>query len=211
MRDAWRRDGCTIQWINSAVAFRRVPSTEYRVSSWKVGFSSWENRVSSWTVRETGIFSAQNSNFSHFVARTCRLDTRFPGLEIRNFPNVQTQNSHGTFRSQLDTRPKVTLNIVRNVLTKYTLCISAIILLQSPTDTLQCMRRMASFIEISSRLTVSASLIKATGTAGKFSIVPLLLNVGSGVGLLAVVSSSSYPQLMILKYFVHRRFAIFCK
>ena len=32
-------------------------------------------------------------------------------------------------------------------------------------------------------------LIKATGTAGKFSVVPLLLNVGSGVGLLAVVSS----------------------
>ena len=37
-------------------------------------------------------------------------------------------------------------------------------------------------------------LIKSTGKAGKFSIVPLLLNVGSGVGLLAVVSFSSFPQ-----------------
>jgi hypothetical protein len=31
-------------------------------------------------------------------------------------------------------------------------------------------------------------IIKVTGRAGKFSIVPLLLNIGSGIGLLAVVS-----------------------
>ena len=32
-------------------------------------------------------------------------------------------------------------------------------------------------------------VIKVTGQAGKFSIVPLLLNLGSGLGLLAIVSS----------------------
>jgi hypothetical protein len=32
-------------------------------------------------------------------------------------------------------------------------------------------------------------IIKVTGRAGKFDVVPLLLNIGSGVGLLAVVSS----------------------
>lgn len=31
-------------------------------------------------------------------------------------------------------------------------------------------------------------IIKVSGTAGKFSIVPLLLNLGSGLGLLAIVS-----------------------
>jgi P2X purinoceptor 4 len=31
-------------------------------------------------------------------------------------------------------------------------------------------------------------IIKVTGTAGKFSIVPLLLNIGSGIGLLAVAT-----------------------
>ena len=31
-------------------------------------------------------------------------------------------------------------------------------------------------------------LIRVTGTGGKFSIVPLLLTIGSGIGLLAVVS-----------------------
>jgi hypothetical protein len=31
-------------------------------------------------------------------------------------------------------------------------------------------------------------IIKVTGRAGKFSIVPLLLNIGSGIGLLAIVS-----------------------
>ena len=31
-------------------------------------------------------------------------------------------------------------------------------------------------------------VLKVTGQAGKFSVVPLLLNVGSGLGLLAVVS-----------------------
>ena len=32
------------------------------------------------------------------------------------------------------------------------------------------------------------SLVRVTGEAGKFSIVPLLLTIGSGIGLLAVVS-----------------------
>jgi len=32
-------------------------------------------------------------------------------------------------------------------------------------------------------------LIKVSGKAGKFAIVPLLLNIGSGIGLLAIVSS----------------------
>jgi len=32
-------------------------------------------------------------------------------------------------------------------------------------------------------------IIKVSGEAGKFAIVPLLLNIGSGVGLLAIVSS----------------------
>ena len=32
-------------------------------------------------------------------------------------------------------------------------------------------------------------VIKVSGDAGKFSIVPLLLNIGSGIGLLAIVSS----------------------
>ena len=31
-------------------------------------------------------------------------------------------------------------------------------------------------------------VIKVTGEAGKFSPVPLLLNLGSGLGLLAIVS-----------------------
>jgi len=33
-------------------------------------------------------------------------------------------------------------------------------------------------------------IIKVTGTAGKFSVIPLLLNIGSGIGLLAIVSRS---------------------
>ena len=33
-------------------------------------------------------------------------------------------------------------------------------------------------------------IIKVTGKAGKFSLVPLLLNLGSGVGLLAIVSTT---------------------
>ena len=32
-------------------------------------------------------------------------------------------------------------------------------------------------------------IIKVNGEAGKFSVVPLLLNLGSGLGLLAIVSS----------------------
>jgi len=32
-------------------------------------------------------------------------------------------------------------------------------------------------------------IIKVSGEAGKFAVVPLLLNIGSGVGLLAIVSS----------------------
>jgi len=31
-------------------------------------------------------------------------------------------------------------------------------------------------------------IIKVSGEAGKFAIVPLLLNIGSGIGLLAIVS-----------------------
>ena len=31
-------------------------------------------------------------------------------------------------------------------------------------------------------------VIKVTGQAGKFNVVPLLLNIGSGLGLLAIVS-----------------------
>jgi len=31
-------------------------------------------------------------------------------------------------------------------------------------------------------------IIKVSGQAGKFAIVPLLLNIGSGIGLLAIVS-----------------------
>jgi len=31
-------------------------------------------------------------------------------------------------------------------------------------------------------------IIKVSGTAGKFNIIPLLLNIGSGIGLLAIVS-----------------------
>ena len=31
-------------------------------------------------------------------------------------------------------------------------------------------------------------LVKVTGIAGKFGIIPLLLNIGSGIGLLAIVS-----------------------
>jgi hypothetical protein len=34
-------------------------------------------------------------------------------------------------------------------------------------------------------------IIKVTGRAGKFSIVPLLLNIGSGIGLLAIVCEHS--------------------
>jgi len=32
-------------------------------------------------------------------------------------------------------------------------------------------------------------IIKVTGKAGKFGIIPLLLNIGSGIGLLAIVSA----------------------
>ena len=32
-------------------------------------------------------------------------------------------------------------------------------------------------------------VIHVTGEAGKFSVVPLLLNIGSGLGLLAIVSN----------------------
>ena len=32
-------------------------------------------------------------------------------------------------------------------------------------------------------------VLKVTGQAGKFSVVPLLLNIGSGLGLLAIVST----------------------
>ncbi len=35
-------------------------------------------------------------------------------------------------------------------------------------------------------------VIKVTGQAGKFSIVPLLLNLGSGLGLLAIVSGFTF-------------------
>jgi len=34
-------------------------------------------------------------------------------------------------------------------------------------------------------------IIKVTGTAGRFYIIPLLLNIGSGIGLLAIVSMST--------------------
>jgi len=34
-------------------------------------------------------------------------------------------------------------------------------------------------------------IIKVSGEAGKFAIVPLLLNIGSGIGLLAIVRTSS--------------------
>jgi len=34
-------------------------------------------------------------------------------------------------------------------------------------------------------------IIKVSGTAGRFGIIPLLLNIGSGIGLLAIVSQPS--------------------
>ncbi len=34
-------------------------------------------------------------------------------------------------------------------------------------------------------------IIKVSGYAGKFNIVPLLMNVGSGIGLLALVSDQT--------------------
>ena len=51
-------------------------------------------------------------------------------------------------------------------------------------------------------------VLKVTGRAGKFSVVPLLLNLGSGVGLLAIVST-----LFIGVFGVHtlgHRFFILC-
>jgi len=41
-------------------------------------------------------------------------------------------------------------------------------------------------------------IIKVSGTAGKFSIIPLLLNIGSGIGLLAIVSSTSVVVTTLL-------------
>ena len=38
-------------------------------------------------------------------------------------------------------------------------------------------------------------VVKVTGRAGKFSVVPLLLNIGSGLGLLAVVSTPSFGSV----------------
>jgi len=34
-------------------------------------------------------------------------------------------------------------------------------------------------------------IIKVSGNAGKFGVIPLLLNIGSGIGLLAIVSIST--------------------
>ena len=42
-------------------------------------------------------------------------------------------------------------------------------------------------------------VIKTTGRAGKFSMVPLLLSLGSGLGLLAIVSINT-------EYFMSRLF-----
>jgi len=42
-------------------------------------------------------------------------------------------------------------------------------------------------------------IIKVSGAAGKFAIVPLLLNIGSGIGLLAIVRTSVVvTQLLLL-------------
>jgi len=41
-------------------------------------------------------------------------------------------------------------------------------------------------------------IIKVSGQAGKFAIVPLLLNIGSGIGLLAIVSL----LLLLLLFFL---------
>lgn len=35
-------------------------------------------------------------------------------------------------------------------------------------------------------------IVRVTGKAGKFNIIPLLLNIGSGIGLLAIVSTRRY-------------------
>ena len=40
-------------------------------------------------------------------------------------------------------------------------------------------------------------IIKVTGTAGKFGIIPLLLNIGSGIGLLAIVSPAELAPLEV--------------
>ena len=40
-------------------------------------------------------------------------------------------------------------------------------------------------------------IIKVTGTAGKFGIIPLLLNIGSGIGLLAIVSASTRVGMLL--------------
>jgi len=43
-------------------------------------------------------------------------------------------------------------------------------------------------------------IIKVTGTAGKFGIIPLLLNIGSGIGLLAIVSASTRVAMLLLSF-----------
>lgn len=62
-------------------------------------------------------------------------------------------------------------------------------------DSLDYFCRYANYYDVSG--TASRDLYKAygirfvirvTGKAGKFSIIPLLLNIGSGIGLLAIVS-----------------------